>query len=176
MNWRNRIVGEAVVPSAELLANPNNWRVHPKQQKEALKGVLAEIGWVQRIIVNQRTGHVVDGHARAELAISNGEQDVPVLYVDLSEDEERLVLATLDPIGAMAATDQQKLDELIAEVNTGEEALQEMLSDMHKGINDAVEELDKQMAYFVRVEADGAEHQEQIISWLTEKGYKCKAC
>ena len=41
-------------------------------------------------------GFVVDGHARVALAISAGER-VPVVYVDLSEKEEALILATLDP-------------------------------------------------------------------------------
>ena len=119
-----------MVKSSDLLANPHNWRIHPQKQQEALKSSLSEIGWIQRIIVNKRTGHVVDGHARAELAISSGEQDVPVLYVDLSEDQEKLALATLDPISAMAATDKQQLGELIADINTGEEALQEMLAEL----------------------------------------------
>ena len=112
MQWKSRIVGEGTAKSTDLLANPFNWRIHPKPQQDALQAALTEIGWVQRIVVNKRTGHVVDGHARAKLAISNGEQDVPVIYVDLSEDEEKLVLATLDPICAMAATDQQMIDDL----------------------------------------------------------------
>jgi len=38
---------------------------------------------------------------------------VPVVYVDLSEDEERLILATLDPLGALALGDKAKLGELL---------------------------------------------------------------
>jgi hypothetical protein len=57
----------------QLLANPRNWRIHPKAQQEALAAVLDQVGWVQDIIVNQRTGHVVDGHARIALAISKQE-------------------------------------------------------------------------------------------------------
>ena len=73
-----------------LLASPANCRVHPKAQQEALAGVLDQVGWVQNVLGNQRTGHVVDGHLRVALAISRGEPLGPVLYVDLSEDEERL--------------------------------------------------------------------------------------
>ena len=99
--WQNRIVGEDMVDADQLLANPTNWRIHPKHQQEALAGVLDNVGWVQRVIVNQRSGHVIDGHLRASLAISRGEQ-VPVIYVDVDEDEERLILATLDPLAGMA--------------------------------------------------------------------------
>ena len=40
---------------------------------------------------------------RLSLAEQNGETELPCLFVDLSEDEERLILASLDPIAAMAA-------------------------------------------------------------------------
>lgn len=110
--WQNRIIGEGMVDADQLLANPTNWRIHPKHQQAALTGVLDNVGWVQRVIVNQRTGHVIDGHLRASLAISRGEQ-VPVIYVDVDEDEERLILATLDPLAAMAATDAEMLEDLL---------------------------------------------------------------
>lgn len=125
---RSRIVGEADVDPSDLLANPLNWRTHPKSQVDALEGLLKDVGWVQRVIVNQRTGHVVDGHARVELALRRSEPSVPVLYVDLSEREEALVLATLDPIGGLAGVDAARLDELLRDVSTGEAALQELLS------------------------------------------------
>jgi hypothetical protein len=88
--WRNRIVGHGTVDAATLLANPRNYRLHPENQQQALSGVLDQVGWVQSIIVNQRSGFVVDGHMRAALAISRGES-VPVTYVDLSEAEEALI-------------------------------------------------------------------------------------
>jgi len=51
---------------------------------------------------------------RVTLSARNGEQTVPVTYVDLDPEEEDYVLATLDPLGALAATDQDKLLELIS--------------------------------------------------------------
>lgn len=100
--WRSRIVSHAEVPPADLVRNPRNWRTHPNEQQRALTGALSEVGWVTEVIVNQTTGRVVDGHLRIELALERKEPSVPVTYVELSEDEEGLVLATLDPIGAMA--------------------------------------------------------------------------
>jgi hypothetical protein len=114
--WRNRIVGEGVEHPEQLLANPRNWRIHPKEQQAALTGMLEEVGWVQRVIVNKRTGFVVDGHMRVEVAISAGETEVPVLYVDLTEEEEAKVLATFDPISGMATMDAEKFKELVSEI------------------------------------------------------------
>lgn len=91
------------------------------------------MGWVQQVLVNRQTGHVIDGHLRVELAISRGEPTVPVLYVDLAPAEEALILATLDPIGAMAVTDAPKLEELLREVQTGDAAVQAMLAELAEG-------------------------------------------
>lgn len=115
--WKSRIVGEDDVDPEELLANPMNWRVHPKHQQKALEDMLNEVGWVQRVIVNQQTGHVVDGHARVTLALRREEPTIPVLYVDLSLEEEKKVLATLDPIGAMAVADESILRQLLDEIS-----------------------------------------------------------
>lgn len=113
MTWNNRIVGHGEEAPDQLLANPRNWRIHPKAQQEALAGLLGQVGWVQDVIVNRRTGHVVDGHLRVALAISRDEPVVPVVYVDLDEGEERLVLAALDPLAAMAITDSDQLFDLL---------------------------------------------------------------
>ena len=57
------------------------------------------------MVVNKRNGTIVDGHLRIEAAIKNGEPTVPVVLVDLDENDEALVLATLDPLAALAGTD-----------------------------------------------------------------------
>jgi hypothetical protein len=103
--WRNRITGSGEEAPDQLLANPANWRIHPKAQQDALAGALDQVGWVQQVLVNRTTGHVVDGHLRVELAISRHERSVPVVYVELSEEDERLVLASLDPLAAMATAE-----------------------------------------------------------------------
>lgn len=119
--WQNRITGSGVEATDQLLANPLNWRVHPRHQQEVLESVLDEVGWVQQVIVNQQTGHVVDGHLRIALALRREEQQVPVLYVDLTESEEQLIIATLDPVGALAVADKQQLASLLSSLDTDRE-------------------------------------------------------
>jgi hypothetical protein len=128
--WRNRISGAGEEAPDQLLANPANWRIHPKAQQDALAGALDQVGWVAQVLVNRRSGFVVDGHARVALALTRGEATVPVLYVDLEPDEEALVLATLDPIGAMATRDEEKLRALLAEVTVDDAGLRRLLADM----------------------------------------------
>ncbi len=128
--WRNRITGSGAEDPAQLLANPANWRTHPAAQRNALRGSLDVVGWVAQVMVNTVTGHVVDGHARVEEALSRGEPTVPVLYVELSPEEEALVLATLDPIGAMADRDDEKLRALLADVTVDDAGLLALLGDL----------------------------------------------
>lgn len=130
--WENRIVGSGVKPASQFTANPHNFRTHPQSQREAVTASLNSLGWLQQVIVNRRTGYLVDGHERVMNAMQHGDQDVPFIEVDLSPAEERLALATFDPIGEMATTDKEVLDQLLREVSTGEPALQELLAEVAK--------------------------------------------
>lgn len=112
MNYKNRIVGSGEANPAELMPNPQNWRKHPTQQQVAMRQTLEAVGWIQEVIVNKTTGRLIDGHLRVETALRNKEQRIPVKYVELSEDEERVALATFDPVGAMAETDAAVLEAL----------------------------------------------------------------
>ena len=111
--WANRIVSHGEEPPEALIANDSNWRTHTPLQRGALASVLNEVGLVQSVVVNTTTGRLVDGHLRVELAKAQGQPTIPVVYVELSEEEERVVLATLDPIGAMATADRERLAELL---------------------------------------------------------------
>jgi hypothetical protein len=141
--WRNRIVGQADVPPAELRANPANWRAHPRRQREALRGSLDELGWVQQVLVNRTTGNIVDGHARLEEALRANAPTVPVLYVELTPEEEALALATIDPIAGMAVTDQAKLAELVAGITIDDDALRSLLAGLTGTTKDGLTDPDE---------------------------------
>jgi ParB-like chromosome segregation protein Spo0J len=126
----NRIIGHGEERVDDLLANPLNFRLHPDNQQQALAGGIDQIGFIRSLTVNQRTGRVVDGHLRVTLAARSNVDSLPVEYVDLTEEEEALALAMLDPIAAMAATDKQKLDELLRQVQSDDERVQAMLAEM----------------------------------------------
>lgn len=128
--WLNRITRYSEEAPDQLLANPRNWRLHPQQQQDALTGALNDLGWLAPVIVNDTTGHVVDGHLRVSLAISRNEPSVPVAHVELTPEEEAEALATFDPITALATADREQLDALLHEVDTGNAALQQMLDDL----------------------------------------------
>ncbi|MYD84851.1 MAG: DNA modification methylase [Acidobacteria bacterium] len=114
---RDRIVELRRVPASQLAPSPANWRLHPDSQRTALAEVLDAVGLVDAVIARQ-TGEgleLIDGHLRADMA---GDEVVPVLVVDLDEAEAAHVLATLDPLAAMADVDGAALGELLAGLET----------------------------------------------------------
>src|SRR5262245_23148441 len=127
MHIRDRIKELRRVPAQQLRPNPKNWRTHPSSQQDALRGVLAEIGYAGALLareLNDGSLELIDGHLRAE---TTPEMTVPVRVVDLSADEADKLLATLDPLGAMAGVDIEALEKLLAGVQTDNAAVQEML-------------------------------------------------
>jgi DNA modification methylase len=140
MKLRDRIKEFRRVKAAEILPNPANWRTHPKAQQDALRGILAEVGIADALLVRETDAglQLIDGHLRADTA---PDAEWPVLILDVDDTEAAMLLATVDPLAAMAATDPAKLEELLREVDTGNEALRQMLSDLAKesGLNPAAE-------------------------------------
>jgi hypothetical protein len=130
MNIRDRIVDFRRVRASSLLPNPANWRTHPPAQQDALRGLLAEIGYANALIARELPGGrlmLIDGHLRAE---TTPDQLVPVLVLDVDEEEAKKLLATLDPLGALAEADAAKLDALLKEVQTDSPAVAQMLNDL----------------------------------------------
>ena len=112
MQIKNRIKELRQVKASELLPNPRNWRKHPAGQADALRGALAEIGYADALIAYETNDGLmlIDGHLRAE---TTPDMEVPVLITDLDEGEANKLLMTLDPMSAMAETDQDVLRGLL---------------------------------------------------------------
>lgn len=130
MKIRDRIKELRRVRAGDLVTNPRNWRTHPEAQSNALRGVLAEVGFADALIAREHQDGrlmLLDGHLRAGLA---PEQIVPVLVLDVNEEEGDKILATLDPLTAMAETDNKALERLLEDVHLQSAAVQKMLEDL----------------------------------------------
>jgi hypothetical protein len=127
---RDRILELRRVPASELKPNPKNWRTHPQAQADALRGVLAEVGIADAVLARELEDGslmLLDGHLRVE---TMGDQVLPVLVLDVNEAEGDKLLATLDPLAAMAESDAAKLDAILRDVDTGSPELQQMLAEL----------------------------------------------
>lgn len=116
---------------SDLSPHGLNFRRHPAPQRTALDASLKEHGWLSAPIVNRRTGmRIIDGHARVELALSEGQATVPCRVIDVPEEQEKRILRAFDQIGAMAEEDTEALDRLIAEINDAD--LERLLGDLEE--------------------------------------------
>ena len=120
---KNRVIEVRQVDPAKLKPNPNNPRVHGAGQREAFRAVLDEIGFAGALLARKkgRGLELIDGHLRAE-ELPAGEK-VPVVVVDLSEDEARKLAAVYDPIAGLADYDGAKIDALLEGTEFEQEAL-----------------------------------------------------
>jgi hypothetical protein len=129
MQIKNRIKELRQVKASELLPNPRNWRKHPTGQADALRGALSEIGYADALIAYETPEGLmlIDGHLRAE---TTPDMEVPVLITDLNEDEANKLLITLDPLSAMADTNQDALTALVEQVEIGNESLRAAIANL----------------------------------------------
>ena len=111
MKIRDRIKELRRVKASELLPNPKNWRTHPQSQQNALRSILAEIGYADAVIAYETKNGLmlIDGHLRAD---TTPDSEVPVLILDVNELEADKLLAIIDPLSSLAEQDTQKLSEL----------------------------------------------------------------
>ncbi len=127
---RNRIVATRIVTPDEVAPNPRNWRAHPQRQRDALRGILADVGIAAPVIAyhSQRNGGrltLIDGHERMTVGAP-----FPAVILDVSDEEADKLLATFDPITSLAGVDVAKLDDLLRDVTTDSPALSAVIADL----------------------------------------------
>jgi hypothetical protein len=182
MHIRDRIKEFRRVKASDLQPNPRNWRTHPPAQRDALRGVLAEVGYADALLARQLPDgslELIDGHLRAE---TTPEMEVPVLVLDLTEEESAKLLAVLDPLAGMAQPDREMLAELIGDVETENEAVQNLLDQLVRESEQLPEtdsdaspqEVKIPEAFQVVVECRDEAEQQTVYERLNREGFKCK--
>jgi len=183
MKIRDRIKELRRVAAGELKPNPRNWRAHPESQRDALRGVLAEIGYADALLARELADgslELIDGHLRAE---TTPDVEVPVLVLDLNDEEAAKLLALHDPLAEMAQADDALLAELVGSIRTESEAVQAVLDGMLSASGATLEiepeagpppDVDIPEVYQVVVECEDEEDQRAVYERLTSEGLKCR--
>lgn len=184
MKIRDRIKELRRVRASELQPNPKNWRTHPRAQKNALKAVLAEVGYADALLARETPEGglmLIDGHLRAE---TTPDMVVPVLVLDVDEAEAAKILATLDPLAAMAEADAGKLRDLLSSIEIGSQALQETLAELAKdcgivpagaGESTRAGQVDVPSKYAIIVNCETEQQQLQLLEQFEQEGLQCRA-
>ncbi len=189
MKIRDRIKELRRVRAAELRPHPRNWRTHPQSQRDALCGVLAEIGYADALLARELPDgslQLIDGHLRAE---TTPDAEVPVLVLDLDEAEAQKLLALLDPLAGMAEADGDVLAELLADLETDNEAVRALWDEMLQDPAGAAEpqaedpsgsspaaprEVALHDSFQVVVECEDEAAQRAVYERMTAEGFSCR--
>lgn len=181
MRIRDRIKEFRRVPARELVPNPKNWRTHPDRQRDVLKAVLSEIGYADALLVRECPDgslQLIDGHLRAE---TTPNQDVPVLILDVDENEADKLLTLFDPLTSLAETNTEMLSELVSQIETENAAIRQMLDELtgtelsdlpspEENLRDlAIPEL-----YQILVQCKDEAEQRDVFEQLTAMNLPCK--
>lgn len=83
---------------------------------EKLKKSILEFDYVDPLIWNERTGHVVGGHQRLKVLRELGRTEIEVSVVDLPEEKEKALNLALNKV--QGEWDLPSLEDLLAEIKT----------------------------------------------------------
>lgn len=106
----------------KLIGAPYNPRKDLKpgdKEYDKLKQSIEHFGYVEPIIVNDRTGYVVGGHQRLKVLQDLGYTEVEVVHVDLDENNEKALNVALNKVSG--DWDADKLEDLLRELNLAED-------------------------------------------------------
>jgi hypothetical protein len=182
---QDRITEIRKIKASELNPNARNWRLHPKMQEKAMRGVLSDIGAadvLKAYYAEDGKLTLLDGHLRREVA---PDFEWTVAILDFNEAEATEYLLTYDPLSAMAEADKEKLDGLLREIQTGDAAVQEMLAEMAEKAGLYFEGGEQETGrdesgdipeqYMILIECEGEQEQADLLERFNVEGLKCKA-
>ena len=180
---RDRIKELRRVRAGDLIPHANNWRNHPTPQRDVLRGLLDEVGYAAALLVRQLPDgrlEIIDGHLRAE---TTPDSQVPVLVLDVNQEEARKIVLTHDPLAAMATADKRQVRDLVRACEFEQPSLVQLLDQLEQVIERAhrpfqepatYPEVEIPESYQVVVECRNEEEQQQMYIRLREEGYRCR--
>jgi hypothetical protein len=129
--------------------------------------MLQDVGFVGAVIAREVDGklELIDGHLRADVA---ADAEVPVLVVDLNDEEAAKVLATFDPLSTMAVADEAALKLLLSSMELDDNAeLRKLMADLQKGLDKEEEEETEERAEVPGMALQPHEHYDYLVVLCT---------
>lgn len=177
---RDRIKELRRVKASEIEPHPLNWRVHGEGQRTALTAMLEEVGIAGAVIAYETGGRLllIDGHLRKDIM---PDQEIPVLILDVDDEEAAKLLATIDPLGAMATASKERLAALLDGVEAKKEEVAKLLASIASKNNLAThkfsERLEQQLQhkFLIVIDCDDESRQLELLERFSEEGLACRA-
>src|SRR6266852_1890706 len=110
---RNRIKAHRKVRAGDLVPHEWNFRAHPEAQRAVLAGIYHEVGFARSLLAYELPDgrlKLIDGHLRRDI---DPDMEVDVEVLDVTEEEARKLLLTIDPLAALAEQQDQLRQRLL---------------------------------------------------------------
>lgn len=113
-----------IVPIDSVVPAEYNPRSIKKEALDKLRRSIRELGLLEPIVVNIHPGReniIVGGHQRVVAAKLEGIKEIPVAFVDLPPDREKLANIALNNLELQGKWDQEKLASVLEGIRTNNE-------------------------------------------------------
>ena len=171
--YRDRIKRFDRVPQGTILKNPKNYAVHAAGQRSALRAMFEEVGIAGACIVYQseRCGGLtlIDGELRDDELAGHL---VPILELDVTDDEADKLLGTMNGIGLLVDIDRKRFDDLIASLPRNNDAIAATFDLVSQRVADIVNKL-RNGTELVSFESATADDQQRLDQ---KDPIKCPHC
>ena len=177
---RNRIKGHRRVRAGDLVPHELNFRSHPGLQRAALEGLYQEIGFARSLLAYELPDgrlKLIDGHLRRDL---KPDLEVEVEVLDVSEEEARALLLSIDPLAALAETQEQihqRLLELAPAVSEDLQAVWQAEAEaaLKQAENSAAAFAPVPPQYLIVITCRDENHQVELLGRFHSERLECKA-
>jgi len=168
-----------MVSIEKIIPNPRNNNRHSVEQLKRLKKIIQFNGFRIPLIISKRSGFLIAGHARLDVAKEIGMKEVPVIYQDFENEAEEYQFLTADnEIARWAELDFQDVYDTIKDFDDFDvdllgikkfELLDEELEEDIKDLSN-----DDISSYAIEVKLKNEMEQQDLYDDLTSKGYDVK--
>ena len=174
---RNRIKAHRKVRAGDLVPNEWNFRGHPEHQKAALGAIYREVGFARSLLAFELPDgrlKLIDGHLRRDL---DPDMLVDVEILDVTEEEARKLHLSIDPLAALAVT-QEEIQGRLRDITPVEDAELKAFweSEAQKLLApeppEKIEEIAEQ--FLIVVTCRDEKQQVELLGWFLVEGLKCK--
>jgi hypothetical protein len=175
---RNRIIGHRRVRAGDLIPHERNWRRHPPEQRAALVALYDEVGFARSLLAYELADgrlQLIDGHLRRDI---DPEMLVDVEVLDVTPEEARKLLLSMDSLAGLAEADAEAVAALRHTVDTEAPALAALWQSLAKSEAETEAALDAAAPpheqFLILVECRDEAHQVELLQQLQADGIDCK--
>jgi hypothetical protein len=183
---RNRIKGHRRVRAGDLVPHELNFRLHPDLQKSALESLYQEVGFARSLLAYELPDgrlKLLDGHLRRDI---DPDMPVEVEILDVNDEEARTLLLSIDPLAALAETQQALHDrlmevaptpppELLAAWQAEAEAALTKVTRKNGEMMKERKDFELSEQFLIVVTCRDEKHQVELLGRFQGEGLECKA-